>query len=425
MQRWNDELIKHPLNVTVKQILDSIDRDLDIEDPVAEAERIRFVKVIRLLESTISLLDAEIAPFDVLDQLNSSFVNQGIPQFVQGVSSSTSAEMFRSLNTRLSPILSYIGQLRANTKGIDVEREGIKSSTDAFEKFSRTLDKRKKDFEGVVANAEARLVAATNDIEQVSATLKIESVEHRTSILKLNEDSTALVAQQRQDFSELNAANSKQFSLLTESIKQEVTSEFSKFFEAENNSATKRRDELQQQSEATMESVNELHQKIKKLYGLVATDSVVGGHIQIAEREQKAAQNWRYATVGSIVVAMTWIIYTIFCLQPALEPIQVFWLQIGKSISLTALLISLAVYSSKQAALHRMNERRYRSFSLQVEAFDPFIESLNESDKQELKKALSTRIFGPDEVKSDDAVLDQPMSIVKEIVGLVVRLKSK
>lgn len=209
MQRWNDELIKHPLNVTVKQILDSIDRDLDIEDPVAETERIRFVKVIRLLESTISLLDAEIAPFDVLDQLNSSFINQGIPQFAQGVSSSTSAEMFRNLNTRLSPILSYIGQLRANTKGIDVEREGIKSSTDAFEKFSRALEKRKKDFEGITANSEARLVAATNDIEQVSATLKNETAEHKASILKINEESTALLAQQRQDFSELNIENSK------------------------------------------------------------------------------------------------------------------------------------------------------------------------------------------------------------------------
>ena len=425
MQRWNDELTKHPLNVTVKQILDLTDRDLDIEDPVAEVERIRFVKVMHLLKNTISLLDAEIAPFDVLDQINSNLVNQGMPQLVQGVSSNTGAEVFRNLNTRLSPILSYIGQLRANTKGIDVEREGIKSSTDAFEKFSRALDKRKKDFENVISNAEARLVAATSEIEQVSATLKNESVEHRASILKLNEDSSALLTQQKQEFSELNAANTKKLSLLNDSTKQELTAEFSKFFETEKDLATKRQAELQQQSEATMESVHELHKKIKNLYGLVAIDSVTGGHQKIADREQTAARLWRLVTVGSIGFAIVWLLYTLFCLTPTLEPIQVFWLQIGKSISLTALLLSLAVYASKQAALHRMNERRYRSFFLQVQAFDPFIESLNESDKQELKKALSTRIFGPDEVKSDDAVLDQPMSVLKELVGIVARLKSK
>lgn len=424
MQRWNDELIKHPLNVTVKQILDSIDRDLDIEDPVAEAERIRFVKVIRLLESTISLLDAEIAPFDVLDQLNSSFVNQGIPQFAQGVSSSTSAEMFRNLNTRLSPILSYIGQLRANTKGIDVEREGIKSSTDAFEKFSRVLDKRKKDFEGVIANSEARLVAATNDIEQVSATLKNETAEHRASILKLNEESTALLAQQRQDFSELNIENSKKFSLLTESAKQEVTSEFLKFFAAEKDVAAKRQVELKQQSEATMKSVEDLHQKIKNLHGLVATDSVSGGHQKIADREQAAATFWRHVAVGSIGCAIVWLLCTLFYLTPTLYPERLFWLQIGKSISLTALLLTLAVYASKQAALHRMNERRFRSFFLQVQAFDPFIENLSDADKQELKKALSERIFGPDEAKTDDAVLDQPsLNVVKELMAGLAKIK--
>lgn len=173
-----------------------------------------------------------------------------------------------------------------------------------------------------------------------------------------------------------------------------------------------------------MKSVEDLHQKIKNLHGLVATDSVSGGHQKIADREQAAATFWRHVAVGSIGCAIVWLLCTLFYLTPTLYPERLFWLQIGKSISLTALLLTLAVYASKQAALHRTNERRFRSFFLQVQAFDPFIESLSEADKQELKKALSERIFGPDEAKTDDAVLDQPsLNVVKELMAGLAKIK--
>jgi hypothetical protein len=91
---------------------------------------------------------------------------------------------------------------------------------------------------------------------------------------------------------------------------------------------------------------------------------------------------------------------------PTAEPERIFWLQIGKSISLTILLLSFAVYASKQAALHRISERKSRSFFLQVQAFDPFIESLPEATRHELKQSLSARIFGPDDPEHDKAILE-------------------
>ena len=126
MQRWNDELTKHPLNVTVKQILDLIDRDIEIEDPVVEVERVRFAKVIRLLESTLRSLDPEIAPIEVLDLINSQFSTLGILEVAQGVAQGNEADALRSLNTKLSPVISLITQLRAAARGTDSEKAALR-----------------------------------------------------------------------------------------------------------------------------------------------------------------------------------------------------------------------------------------------------------------------------------------------------------
>lgn len=423
MQRWNDELTKHPLNVTVKQVLDLIDRDIEIEDPVVEAERVRFAKVIRLLESTLRSLDPEIAPIEILDLIYNQFSSLGILEVAQGVAQGDEADALRALNTKLSPVISLIVQLRSAARGLDSEKVGLKSSTDAFEKFLRLIDRRKREYENATQVAEEKLAFAKDSIENLEYQLREDLKLHKTNIQKIEHEAATLISEQRAGFSEANSQNAAKFSALIEQMKTDAGAKLKELLDAEKDVAKTRQDELRSDSENMFKSAKELHDKIKSLYGLVATDSVAGGHVSIADRELASAQVWQKTTVGSIVAAIIWIIYSIFCLQPTLEPAQVFWLQIGKSISLTALLLSLAVYASKQAALHRMNERRFRSFFLQVQAFDPFIESLSDLDKQELKKDLSKRIFGPEDVRPDDAVLDpSALGEVEKMVGFLERV---
>ena len=49
MQRWLDELTKHQLNTSVTQLLDLLEQDLGIEDPIVESERARFAKFLKAL----------------------------------------------------------------------------------------------------------------------------------------------------------------------------------------------------------------------------------------------------------------------------------------------------------------------------------------------------------------------------------------
>ncbi len=60
---------------------------------------------------------------------------------------------------------------------------------------------------------------------------------------------------------------------------------------------------------------------------------------------------------------------------------------------LTGVLLYGAAYSSQQSTRHRNNEKRTRGFALEVKAIDPFISSLGEEERNQLKRLLSEKLF--------------------------------
>ncbi|WP_406853275.1 hypothetical protein WEU32_06430 [Brevundimonas sp. BH3] len=154
------------------------------------------------------------------------------------------------------------------------------------------------------------------------------------------------------------------------------------------------------------EEANSKLDKIVQLYGLAARDSVTGGHKQIADNEGIYANKWRRATVLIILATIGWLFYSLKFYNPITSNDRDFWFAAAKSLSLTTIMISFAVYASKQAALHRLNEKKSRAFFLQVQAFDPFIQDLPDSVRQELKRNISERIFSGDNSESDKLLLD-------------------
>lgn len=423
MQRWQDELIKHPLNTTVKQFIDAIENDAKAADPAIEAERARFSKVIYLLRDTISDLDPDIAPFDLLDQIQSQLNSHGVLQAVQSVASGREVEIYRDLNTRLTPILSYIAQLRASSIKTGISNADSRAATEAFERFAIDIESKRQLFEVWISETFLQV----NKIKDKVDTLEIEAKSALDAITaninNLNNEATTTQVNQKAAFTAMLNKSVSDFSTSVAKIIDGASKELRDFLHLQDEEAKNQRQSVEITLDSIIKDSHEKHKKILDLYELVAVDSVSGGHKTIAVREQTAAQNWRRATVLSIGVIAAWLLYSLFGMKPELGSDRAFWLQVGKSVSLTALLISFAVYASKQAALHRANERRARAFFLQVQAFDPFIKDLEPADKLELKKALSARIFAPEDIQQDQAVLENgALDAVDRVMGFMERL---
>ncbi|MCE5973426.1 hypothetical protein LZA78_08040 [Sinirhodobacter sp. WL0062] len=424
MQRWQDDLTKHPINTSLQKLIEGIDLEVSITDPVIEVERARFSKVVYLLRDTIASLDADIAPFDILNQIQSQFQNQGVIQTMTNLIRTKDANIFRDLNTQITPSLSYINQLRASTISPQSGLADRESALIGYEKFVRSLRAEQTRLEEFYWKTEENIKESTNEALSLKETAKTSADQFEENIKSWKEEISALITAQKTEFTTRQHSNDSQF-LETINLIKETAKEWLDDFQSDQTAkADRRNEETRAILQEIIEDSNDKHLSIIKLYELVALDSVTGGHKNIADREFKAAQLWRRVTIGSIAATITWILFSIFCFTPTLTPAPLFWLQIAKSLSLTALLLSFAVYASKQAALHRINERKARSFFLQVQAFDPFIASLPEDTQHEMKKSLSVRIFGPDDPEHDKTILENgDFKVLEKFLGLAEQFK--
>lgn len=424
MQRWQDDLTKHPINTSLQTLIEGIDLKVPITDPVIDAERARFSKIVYFLRDTIKSLDPEIAPLDILNQIQSQLQNQGVFQTLTNLTRTKDTNLFRELNTQITPSLSYINQLRASTISLQTNRADRDSALAAYEKFVKSLSKRQLEYEEYYQKAESAIKEATNEALRLEETTRKSADQFSENITSWKEEISQLISTQKSEFADRQTGNNSQFLDALNGIQETAKTWLNNFQSEQSAKAEKRSEETRAVLQDIIEDSNTRHLKITELYELVALDSVTGGHKNIADREFNAAQLWRRVTIGSIAATIAWILFSLFCFNPTLEPAPLFWLQIAKSLSLTALLLSFAVYASKQAALHRINERKAQSFFLQVQAFDPFIASLPEDTRHEMKKSLSVRIFGPDDPDHDKAILENgDFKVLEKFLGFAEQFK--
>ena len=93
------------------------------------------------------------------------------------------------------------------------------------------------------------------------------------------------------------------------------------------------------------------------------------------------------------------------------------------SFSVIAILIFGASYAAKQSNHHRRNEQRATWFALETKAIDPYLASMNEEDRNELKKKLTEKLFGQindtsgiHESKSGNKNILEHLQIITELI---------
>ena len=397
LQRWQDELAKHPIHTILNSFQEQVERDIGTIDPVQEMERVRFAKVTRMMQRVIADLDPELAPTDTLNQLINTLQNHGVTNTIATFAQSPNPGLFQQANNQINPSLSYVYQL-ASLKSARIAREvDVEVASSSFELFAEAT---KREYDKISASTSAGLAkidSATAEIATVSDKAKAIESAINAKLSELESRSNSLITQQSTDFSTAQSKRQTDFLDLFASVRTEADQKSKAIFLDLNGTIEKAQKSTDEKVSALLHEAEEKHKAILELYNLSAKDSVSGGYQSFADREYSSAEFWRYVTIGSAVVALLWVGASYFYFTPGDEPDRVFWIKLAKSVSITALLLSIAVYASRQSTLHRFNERRARTFSLQVQAFDPFIASLPGDMQDRLKEEMSKRIFGSDD----------------------------
>lgn len=423
MLRWESEFLNHPIHGLLQQIDDGISQDVESSSLDAISEKNRLRKVINLVKSVISKLDPDVAPLDILRQLHEFLSSRNIVGVINQYIADGNVDHLRNVNNFFSEALPLVYQLSSLKFSRSTRRADIDASTKTFDEFKGKIhnyldnvnDKTNNLF-SEIDNFRESVSYVQSEIERIKISLSDKISEYNKEVESSIEEYKARMDDYLSDSKENFY---KKFDELIDSFRQK----WSEIYDEQSN----RIDSMIQESSSKLGVIvsdsQDKYKKILEFYGLVAQNSVTGGYKKDAEDEEWQADFWRWATIICIVLTAIWIIVAILCLEPDVSDIRLYWADIAKGVSLTTLLVSSAVYTSRQSSIHRYNARRARYFFLQVKAFDPFIASLPEDRRADLKEKMSARIFKGDiDIPVEEKDCNFGISNAEKAVSLIERI---
>lgn len=399
MQSWKEEFAKHPIHSVLAQLQGHAETHLDEIRPAYVAERARFSKVVKLMQRTLAGIDADVAPLDTINQLLNALRSHGVVDTMVAYSQTANSALFQQANTQINPSISYIYQL-SNLKSSKTTQEvDTDVATANLEAFTNAMA---QEYDKVTRTAATGVEKVERSIAEVLVSLeRARNLETslQAALIEFEKKTSDSRNQQASEFSTAQDKNRTEFSVLMNDLRVTGEKQSRSVFDDLKTEIDQKKNTTDDALKSVLEAAREKYSSILELYKLTAKDSVSGGYQTIADREYRSARDWRRVTIGAAIIALLWVSVSYFLFTPGDEPDRVFWTKLAKSASITALLISIAVYASRQSTLHRLNERRTRTFSLQVQAFDPFIASLRTEKQEVLKEEMSRRIFGSDDTE--------------------------
>lgn len=389
MSRWEEQFLQHPLHNTIKGIVEHFEMRSESKDKEQVSERRRFRKVIDSYLEILENVDPELVPINQLDSWNN---NLAADPTQNAINYGTSGETgyLRSLNNSLTTLLSSLAILRSISA-----KPASKTSVKRLEKEADSYAE--------------NLIGYREELDKEIKSFRAKSAQIQDSLKLLSEQ----IEERRKESNAQQAAFQLQFSNAQEGRNQEYadwTSEARKTAEDDIQETVKSAErtlgEINQKFKTDIESLlqdsKEKHQNILKLHGIVAQDSITGGYVDNAKREQDSANFWRIVSILFIIAAAVWSFFSYSNIGASIN-----WEIALTFLPLTGILLFGAAYSAQQSTRHRAVAVHNQRFALEMAAIDPFIQSFSREDQLALKKELTSRFFGDHIGEGQGTVLDE------------------
>lgn len=393
MSRWSEQFDKHPIHSVLSEIKSlSLVQGSYIDDEM-ESERRRFDKFISNVEQVVQDIDPEFYPERPLTQISNALNNDAFRSQIREFTKEHRIESIRAANDHLTSILPNVLQI-AESRRAHAPMETIQLIETAHDRFSSKIAEQLRRFEAEIA----RLTEKSRESHELADNLS-------SALDTLRDNTNAALAEWERQFSSAETSRDKKFAdaeleqrqrsaQSIDRLETEIDAALDQSRDTINRQSSEIIDALKKISSAIESDIQEKHQEILEIHGLVVNDGVAGGYQQNEIRERSAADVWRKISFGMIIASVTWIGIKYFLGFDKNSNGEIEWASVISAISLTLVLLGGAGYASRQSKLHREAEHAMRWFALEVKAFDPFIASLAEGDRSELKKAMTDRLFG-------------------------------
>ncbi|WP_440881132.1 hypothetical protein [Tenacibaculum sp. C7A-26P2] len=278
------------------------------------------------------------------------------------------------IKERLIGVLKNLGNLpiSLNEGNLDFQKitsDTEKSCQDILKVFEKKNEKSLKE----VDHLEKKILEAQETISNLEKNLEQKEKEVNEVNFRLGEFKLILDKKGDTVFSE---------------IKKNEEKRFTEFFEKTKYNANELKEGIEHDALIYVKDIQGEYEKAKQIVGLLANDSVTGNYKNEADRHRKIANNFRCLAIIIMSLSSFIVAYII------LTSNNIDWTKSLIRLLGVAILSYPVSYSIRESNKHRKLEVFNRNAELELTALDPFIESLNETEKLSIKKTLAEKYFG-------------------------------
>jgi hypothetical protein len=393
MSRWREQFENHQIHKSLEQIREAISGEPKGEDDDELMERRRLEKIVSAYEDALSKVDPEVLPFQLLDNITNTF-NQKVLPPIQQYQSDGSVGDLKNANDQITAQLNVLAIVRVAAGEIDIVQPPAELEKQ-IDEFAAAVAKKRQDAEGKISELTSEVGSIRQKLEELVAQIEARRQEVDNQI-----------SEWQGQFSQAQEARNKEFSDWKSAIDSDARQQIKNVVEPAEKQLKQRQEKFEADIESYITQAEEKHQAIRDLHQLAAEDSVAGGYVSNAKREDEKASRWRVASILFIVTAAAWLLFSFLSGEGASN-----WQATLMSFSLTGVLLFGAAYSAQQSTRHRNVEVHNRRFALEMTAIDPYLQSLSDEDQRELKKELTRRFFGHEHQVNGSSVFDEHASM--------------
>lgn len=430
MNKSKSHFQAHPVHTTLNNLISVLHENADTSNKNSPSNLSKLNKILTKTRVVVQSIDPDFYPANELDKINELLTSERFNLQISAAINKSEGFDYQLSSSTLEDLAESVYKLSGMSDKSDeiellkrLEREFVLQ----YKKNEKEIIDLKLTIEFEINEARQKL----NGLYALEKTLTERANQTRDSIHK-NENAMLMEQKNRiKEFASEQASRQESFKKQSEETFKEISEKAKKIYTDQEELVKNKISQLLEKITNSEKDISERHQSIRDIHELVAEDGIAGGYKKNADEEKRAANLWRWMTMGCYSLIILWVLFKNKLGFETYIENEVQWPVLAITISITAIALIAASFSSRQSRMHLINEQKMRWFALEVKAIDPFISSLPEPDRNELKKQLSEKLFcqqqGEDLSKELDnnKSLDTLSSVVTNLTDTIKSMTNK
>lgn len=354
---------------------------------ITATEREYFDRAELIIDTVLERLDntdPRLINISALSQLQSPIQN-ALTYLTNWIQGSGEEYLVTHTNAALNEALAYMWNI-GPAQDIPDAREAVTSLRRSVARHNQVVESEiaKVIQKGTDADAtiDEKVAAAQGEFQELE-----KSVDNLDAGLKeIRAASTQVSTEQQTAFTKAEADRSTAFNKLVIDKQKELSDSVEQMSANTESALTQVRKKVQADEKAAEEAKT----RIEEILGIVGEDALISDYAQTKRDERRAADLWRWITIGALLTAVILAICFAFTVDASTA-----WQKIVTKAFIVLSLGGIAGYAGKQSGEHRSAQRDAESMALQLKALKPYLYDLDDATKRDdLLVKIANRVFG-------------------------------